>query len=188
MRPAPPRALLDRIERWAALSRWERAEVGRALRRPGWSYGEIRAVIDVPEATLAGWCRDITLRPEQIAAIERRADTRRGVPRDTQRKRRLKIARIEADAREFAAAHLHDPLFAAGTTLCPSTCMRATTTRRHDDGGPTGSVWRTPSTRRRSSSRLVQVTAGTTSLTACARCVCDGAQTHGSGRWRGSMC
>jgi hypothetical protein len=108
MHPDPPPALLEQIERWAALSRWERAEVGRALRRLGWSYGDIRAVVDVPKGTLAGWCRDIRLSPEQIAAIAQRGQTRRGVP---------EIARIEADAREFAVAHLHEPLFVAGTTL-----------------------------------------------------------------------
>lgn len=118
MRPAVPPDLLEAIERWAALSRSERAEVGRVLRGLGWSYGEIREVIDVPKATLAGWCRDI--RPtddDQIAAMKDRGGSRRGVPRDTQRRRRGEIERIGAEARAFAAAHLHDPLFVAGTVL-----------------------------------------------------------------------
>lgn len=117
MRPEAPAELLAAIQRWAVLSRWERAEVGRALRRLGWTYGEIRDVIDVPKGTLAGWCREIQLTDDQIAATKRRTATQRGGPRDTQRKRRAEIERIQADAREFALAHLHDPLFVAGTVL-----------------------------------------------------------------------
>lgn len=39
------------------------------------------------------------------------------MPRDTQRKRRAEVEHIRADARGFAAEHLHDPLFVAGTVL-----------------------------------------------------------------------
>lgn len=85
MRPTAPPELLAQIERWATLSQWERAEVGRALRRFGWTYGEIRSVLDVPKGTLAGWCREIRLTDEQIASIKQRTATQRGVPRDTQR-------------------------------------------------------------------------------------------------------
>ncbi len=60
------------ISEWGQLSRWERAEVGRALRRLGWSYGEVTAVLPVPKGTLAGWCRDIRLTDEQAEAIRRR--------------------------------------------------------------------------------------------------------------------
>lgn len=117
MRPVAPPALLDAIGRWATLSRWERAEVGRALRRLGWSYGEIRDVIDVPKGTLAGWCRDIMLTGEQTDAIKARSGSARGVPRDTQRRRRAEVTRIRTAAREFARCHLDDPLFVAGTVL-----------------------------------------------------------------------
>lgn len=117
MRPPAPLELLAEIERWAALSRWERAEVGRALRRLGWTYGEICKVIAVPKGTLAGWCSEIRLTDEQVAAISARSASRRGVPRDTQRKRREQIEGIRADAREFASSHLDDPLFVAGTVL-----------------------------------------------------------------------
>lgn len=84
MRPPAPPDLLDTVGRWAALSRWERAEAARALRRLGWSYGEIRSLVDVPTATLSGWCRGIYLTPEQVAGITARTGSRRGVPRDTQ--------------------------------------------------------------------------------------------------------
>lgn len=98
-------------------ARWERAELGRALRRLGWTYGEIREVIPVSKGTLAGWCREIRLTDAQVAAMNARSASRRGVPRDTQRKRRLEIEHLRADARAFALAHLHDPLFVAGTVL-----------------------------------------------------------------------
>jgi hypothetical protein len=71
----------------------------------------------VPKATLAGWCRDIALSAEQTAAIRERTASRRSVPRDTQRKRRVEVERIRADARVFALDHLRDPLFVAGTVL-----------------------------------------------------------------------
>jgi hypothetical protein len=74
VRPDTPADLLAATRRWQSLSAWERAELGRALRR-------------------------------------------RGVPRDTQRKRRAEIERIRSDAREYALDHLADPLFIAGTVL-----------------------------------------------------------------------
>lgn len=117
MRPTAPPELLAEIERWAALSQWERAEIGRALRRLAWTYGEIRSVIDVPKGTLAGWCREMRLTDEQIGTLKERTRSPRGVPRDTQRKRREEVERIRADARGFALTHLHDPLFVAGTVL-----------------------------------------------------------------------
>ena len=117
MRPHAPPDLLAGAERWDRLSAWERAELGRALRRLGWTYGEIRELVPVPKGTLAGWCREITLSAEQIAAIRARTESRRGVPRDTQRKRRAEVQRIRAEARVFAHQHLGDPLFVAGTVL-----------------------------------------------------------------------
>ena len=90
MRPAAPPDPLEAIERWAALPRWERTEVGRALRRLGWSYGEVREVIDVPKATFAEWCREIRLTDEQIAAIKvaRRRQARRPARHAAQASRR----------------------------------------------------------------------------------------------------
>jgi hypothetical protein len=117
MQPDAPADLLAIAARWPQLPAWERAELGRSLRRLGWTYGEIRDVIPVPKATLAGWCRDITLSPAQVADIKARTGSRRDVPRDTQRKRRAEIAQIRADARVFAGEHLQDPLFVAGTVL-----------------------------------------------------------------------
>lgn len=113
----PPQALLAAAARWALLSRRERAEIGRALRRLGWTYSEIRDVVAVPKGTLAGWCRDIVLTDAQVAAIRERTGSPRGIPRDTQRKRRAAVERIRSEARVFAEDHLHDPLFVAGTVL-----------------------------------------------------------------------
>lgn len=52
-----------------------------------------------------------------MAALKARTTSRRGVPRDTQRRRRAEVAGIRADARQFAERHLGDPLFVAGTVL-----------------------------------------------------------------------
>lgn len=115
--PAP--ANLRRLaEEWDDLRRWDRAELGRSLRRLGWTYGEIRKLIPVPKGTLSYWCRNIRLSDEQIEAIKARTkEGRRGVPVDTQRKRRLEIEEIKLHAREFALTRLEDSLWVAGTVL-----------------------------------------------------------------------
>jgi hypothetical protein len=105
------------ISHWDRLSRWERAERGRALRRLGLSYGEIMELIPVPKGTLAGWCRAIVLTPEQQEAIRARTGSWKGVPRDTQRKRRAEIERIRADAEEEVSALIQEPLWLAGTVM-----------------------------------------------------------------------
>ncbi|HEY7704596.1 MAG TPA: hypothetical protein VID03_07175 [Acidimicrobiia bacterium] len=107
------------IAEWSSLSRWERAEVGRSLRRAGWTYGEIMERMPVGKGTLAGWCKDIRLTEEQIAAIKERrpAGVRSGIPVDTQRKRREQIERIRADAKAEVADLLLSPLWLAGVVL-----------------------------------------------------------------------
>ncbi len=117
MRAEPPQALLAAAARWETLSRRRRAELGRALRRLGWTYSEIRELIPVPKGTLAGWCRDIALTDAQVDAIRDRTGSQRGIPRDTQWQRRAEVERIRSEARVYAEAHLHDPLFVAGTVL-----------------------------------------------------------------------
>ena len=74
-------------------------------------------LIPVPRSTLAGWCRGIPLTPEQTAAIRSRTGSRKGIPRDTQRKRREEVERIREEARTEAARLVHDPLWLAGTCL-----------------------------------------------------------------------
>jgi hypothetical protein len=37
--------ILERVRNWDRMSRWERSELGRDLRRLGMSYGEIMALI-----------------------------------------------------------------------------------------------------------------------------------------------
>ncbi len=39
------------------------------LRRKGYSYSQIKKVIDVPKGTLSGWCRDIVLTEEQALKL-----------------------------------------------------------------------------------------------------------------------
>src|SRR5690606_25074185 len=112
-----PPEIQERIERWERPSRREKSEVGRDLRRLGLSYGEIQRLIDVKKSTLATWCRDIELTPEQYAEIRRRTGTRAGIPRDTNRKRRLEIEAIREQARRSASTLLSDTFWVAGTIL-----------------------------------------------------------------------
>ena len=121
MKPTPPATLLATLlaqaAGWEDLTRWERAELGRALRRLGWSYGEIAALVPVPKGTLSNWCRDIRLSADQVTAIKERTGSQVGVPRDTQRKRRAEIDRIRSDARAEVPTLVSDPFWVAGTML-----------------------------------------------------------------------
>jgi hypothetical protein len=56
----------SRMEVWDRLSRWERSELGKDLRRLGLSYGEIMDLIPVKKSTLATWCRDVRLAEELV--------------------------------------------------------------------------------------------------------------------------
>jgi hypothetical protein len=106
-----------RIASWEALSRWERSELGKDLRRLGLSYGEIMDLIPVKKSTLATWCREVKLTEEQLVAIKSRRPPFPGIPRDTQRKRHREIHLIEAQAR-LEALHLQDdPFWAMGVAL-----------------------------------------------------------------------
>ena len=90
--------LLARAAMWEELTRWERAEVGRALRRLGWSFAEIRDLIPVPKSTLSGWCSSVQLTQDQIEAIRDRTGSEAGVPRDTQWRRREERSAITRSA------------------------------------------------------------------------------------------
>ncbi|MEA2024584.1 MAG: hypothetical protein U9N79_09915, partial [Actinomycetota bacterium] len=119
MRPEVPSELLDRANEWDELHRWERSELGKALRRLGLTYGEIRELIPVPKGTLSNWCRDIRLSKEQVKAIRDRSGpaSRVGIPVDTQWRRRNEIERIRIEARAFAEQHIDDAFFTAGIAL-----------------------------------------------------------------------
>lgn len=117
MQPPIPNTLRKRAAQWEDLTRWERAEVGRALRGFGWSYPEIRTLIPVPKSTLSGWCSTVELSPEQIEAIRKRAVSAKGVPRDTQWRRRLEIVSIRKAARGDVRRLVVEPLWVAGTTM-----------------------------------------------------------------------
>jgi hypothetical protein len=107
----------ERIDAWEGLSRWERSELGKDLRRLGLSYGEVMELIPVKKSTLATWCREVTLTEEQIESLRVRRPPLPGVPRNTQRKRHREIELIEAQAR-LEAIHLQaDPFWMAGAVL-----------------------------------------------------------------------
>ncbi|HLT96183.1 MAG TPA: hypothetical protein VK070_05275, partial [Acidimicrobiia bacterium] len=104
-----PRQLKLRIEQWSTLSRWERSELGRDLRRLGLSYGEIGRLIDVKKSTLATWCRDIVLTEAQARAITERTGSRAGIPVDTNWRRRQEIEQIRKRAAAEAETLTADP-------------------------------------------------------------------------------
>jgi hypothetical protein len=106
-----------RIAGWEHLSRWERSELGRDLRRLGLSYGEIMDLIPVKKSTLATWCRDLKLTDEQFDAIRKRTGSLEGIPRDTNRKRRAEIEEIRRRARAQVPTLVNDPLWVAGIVL-----------------------------------------------------------------------
>jgi hypothetical protein len=110
-------AFRELIDSWDTLSRWERSELGRDLRRLGLSYGEIMDLIPVKKSTLATWCREVKLTEEQYEAIRDRTGSVAGLPRDTNRKRREQIERIRAHARSKVPELIQDPLWVAGTVL-----------------------------------------------------------------------
>ena len=111
-----PADLQAAVAGYADLRQWDRAELGRSLRRLGLSYGEIMHLIPVAKGTLASWCREVRLTDLQIEAIKDRCGPA-AAPRNTQWRRRLEIERIEANARHFAIEHLDDAFWVAGTVL-----------------------------------------------------------------------
>jgi len=104
-------ALLGRVD---SLSQWERAELGRALRRAGWTYAEIAEVVPAAKSTIAGWCREIVLHDEQVLAIRERTGSQRGIPPDTQRRRRKERESIVERGASEAALLREDPAWIAG--------------------------------------------------------------------------
>jgi hypothetical protein len=117
MRPEVPQDLLACTAQWEELHRGERRELGRALRRVGLTYNEIRDLIPVAKSTLSNWCEGIRLTDDLVDAIQRRSRTRRRVPRDTQHKRRREVEAIRAEAYRQAEQLAKQPLFVAGVTL-----------------------------------------------------------------------
>jgi hypothetical protein len=110
--------VLERVRTYESLSRWEKSELGRDLRRAGLSYGEIMELIPVKKSTLATWCRNVNLTDGQIDAIkDRRPSTSRGVPRNTQRKRHREVEMISAQAALEAEHLVADPFWTAGVSL-----------------------------------------------------------------------
>lgn len=114
--------VLERVGMFSELSRWERAELGRELRSLGLSYGEIMGLIDVKKSTLATWCRDIELTPEQVRLIaERRTPmpgrNLKGERYTTQTPRRREIALIKDQAKLEALHFVSEPFWASGVTL-----------------------------------------------------------------------
>ncbi len=109
--------ILKRVQGWDNLSRWEKSELGRDLRRAGLSYGEIMARIEVKKSTLANWCRDVRLSAGQFKAIKSRRAHVPGIPRDTNWRRRVEIANLRAAAKFQVPRLAMDPFWVAGLVL-----------------------------------------------------------------------
>lgn len=109
--------VLERVETYESLSRWEKSEVGRDLRRLGLSYGEIMDLIEVKKSTLATWCRDVELTEDQIAAIKERRAQIPGISVDTNWRRRAEIRELREVARSLVPELATDPLWVAGLVL-----------------------------------------------------------------------
>jgi len=109
--------VLERVGTWTSLSRWEKSELGKDLRRQGLSYGEIMDLIDVKKSTLATWCREVELTQDQIEAIRERRAQIPGIPVDTNWRRREEIQELRAVARDLVSELATDPLWVAGLVL-----------------------------------------------------------------------
>lgn len=115
--PGIPGDLRRQIAQWNVLSRWERSELGRQLRRLGLSYGEILTLIPVPKGTLAGWCAGIELTDAQQEQIFERTGSLKGIPGDTQWRRRLETEGIRVEALAEVPGLMSNTLWLAGTVL-----------------------------------------------------------------------
>jgi len=109
--------VLERVGTWTSLSRWEKSELGKDLRRQGLSYGEIMDLINVKKSTLATWCREVELTQDQIEAIRERRAQIPGIPVDTNWRRREEIQELRAVARDLVSELATDPLWVAGLVL-----------------------------------------------------------------------
>ena len=112
-----PDELRVTISRWAEQTREERILLAKQLRACGLSLGEVAALIPMSKPTLSVWCRDVDLTEDQRAAIRRRTGSQRGVPRDTQWRRRVEVASIRSDATAAAPELMAVPAFVGGLAL-----------------------------------------------------------------------
>jgi len=119
MKPEISDTLRAQASEWQHLHRWERKQLGLALRRLGLTYTEIQDIIPVPKGTLSNWCQNVRLSGGQIDEIVERTGPHNfaGVPRDTQWRRRLEIEAIRMEARSFAKSHIDDAIFVGGVVL-----------------------------------------------------------------------
>jgi len=121
--------ILERVRKYETLSRWERQELGRDLRRQGLSYGEIMKLIPVKKSTLATWCREIRLTEEQADEVVLRRTpvpgrTLSGEPYTTHRPRKREVELIKKQAR-LEAQHLQDDAFWTSGVRLPYDCSSA---------------------------------------------------------------
>lgn len=103
----PSEDLAARAARWEQLKRWERHELGIALRAHGLSYAEIAAIIPVGKGTLSAWCRDVELTDQMRARL--------AAASQTELARRVRGRHIHE-----AAVERHDAIRAAARAEVPA--------------------------------------------------------------------
>lgn len=118
--PEIPPDLLERARRWPDLKRWERREVGVALRSLGLSYREISEIVPVAKGTLSGWCRDVPLDAGTRLRLNERTRARTGHHLGALRnrlKREVQIAAIRGQASTEVPLRARSLLWLAGVML-----------------------------------------------------------------------
>ena len=116
-RPPIPADIASRLNSVEDLSQWERSQLGIALRLHGWTYAEIAQVTEAAKSTVAHWCREIELDEAVKKEIGARTGSQRGVPRNTQWRRRLERQDIQLRAAQEVSPLMGDSDWIAGTVL-----------------------------------------------------------------------
>lgn len=106
--------LVEKVCGWPELKRWERKEIGQTLRRMGFSYREIAALIPVSKGTLSGWCRDIPLREERRGELLGKRGRRREIGQRLRQRALDRAAGIQEAARTAAIDLVRDAFWVAG--------------------------------------------------------------------------
>ena len=92
------------------------------MRKQGFSYKEIQAVISVPKSTLSGWVSNLELTPEQLDRLEEKMSLGRDRARyqailTNRKKRRVREEKARKEAATLFDKHKDNPFFTLGLSL-----------------------------------------------------------------------
>lgn len=105
--------VIDQINRWSELKRWERKELGQLLRSIGLTYNEIRAAIPVSKSTLSAWCREIPM-PARADLFSGKRGRRAQIGARLHQRALERDAEIRSMGRSEAKAFTTNALWVAG--------------------------------------------------------------------------